>query len=224
MARLTKFSDAISSMPLFCRWRSFRIASATSGSVSARVRSMALVISVVMSPSPSASPFRRRNLIEPTLMASTFECRFKPHFQDFVGQSECDDPPAHGKNVRVVVLAREPGHIQIVAQRGTHARHFVGSDLLPLAASAKDDTAVGTPFDDRARDVKADRRVIDRRLTVGPVIVDEVSDPLKRLLQVLFQQKAGVIGADSDAHDARLYYGFMLHGSGLTVRGSRLRI
>ena len=153
-------------------------------------------------------------------MPPTFECRFKPHLQDFVGQSECDDSPAHGKDVRIVVLAREPGRIQIVAQRGADARHLVGGDLLALAASAKHDTAVGTPFDDRARDVKADRRVVDRRLTVGPVIVDEVSDPLKRLLQVLFQQKAGVIGADSDAHDARLYYGFMVHGSGFKVHGS----
>ena len=58
------------------------------------------------------------------------------------------------------------------------------------------------PFFFRSRDADADRRVIDRRLTVGPVVVDEVSDPLKRLLEMLFQQKAGVIGADSDAHDA----------------------
>jgi hypothetical protein len=34
-----------------------------------------------------------------------------------------------------------------------------------------------------------------------------VSELLKRVLQMFFQQKAGVIGADSDAHDARLYYG-----------------
>jgi hypothetical protein len=38
-----------------------------------------------------------------------------------------------------------------------------------------------------------------------------VSEPLKRLLQMLFQRKAGVIGADSDAHDARLYYGSPEH-------------
>ena len=151
-------------------------------------------------------------------MTSAFERRFEPYLQDFVGQSESDDPPAHGKDVRVVMLAREAGRIQIVAQRGADARHLVGGDLLALAASAKHDTAVGAPFDDRARDVKADRRVIDRRLAVGAMIVDEVTDPLKRLLQVLFQQKAGVIGADSDAHDARLYYGFMVHGSRFTVR------
>ena len=140
-------------------------------------------------------------------MASAFERRLEPHFQDFVGKSEGHDPPAHGEDVRVVVLARQPGRIEIVAKRGADARHLVGGDLLTLAASAEDDTAVGPPLGDRARDVEADRRVIDGRLTVGSVIVDDVSDPLKRLLQMLFQQKAGVIGADSDAHDARLYYG-----------------
>ena len=86
-----------------------------------------------------------------------------------------------------------------------------------MAASAEDDPAVGAPLDDRARDVEADRRIVDRRLTVRPAIVDDVSNPLKRLLQMLFQQKAGVIGADGDAHDARLYYGFNVHGSGFPV-------
>lgn len=146
-------------------------------------------------------------------MASAFERRVEPDLQNFVGKSEGDNPSSHGENVRVVMLARQPGGIKIVAKRGADPRHLVGGNLLALAASAKDDTAVGTPLADRARDIEADRRVIDRRLTVGSVIVDDVPDPLKCLLQVLFQQKAGVIGADGDAHDARLYYGFHLPGS-----------
>jgi hypothetical protein len=51
-----------------------------------------------------------------------------------------------------------------------------------------------------------------------------VFELLKRVLQMLFQQKAGVIGADSDAHDARLYYGFMVQGSRFTVQGSRFTV
>jgi hypothetical protein len=35
-----------------------------------------------------------------------------------------------------------------------------------------------------------------------------VSVSLQRLLEMLFQQEPGVIGADGDAHDGRLYYGF----------------
>jgi hypothetical protein len=45
---------------------------------------------------------------------------------------------------------------------------------------------------------------------------------------MFFQQKAGVIGADCDAHDARLYYGFMLQvhgaGSGFKVQGSGFEV
>src|SRR5947207_3710410 len=163
--------------------------------------------------SESRPPFRRRNLIEPPSVASAFERRLEPHLQDFVGEAESDDPPPHGEDVGVVVLARQPGAIEIVAQRRADAGHLVGGDLLALAASAEDDPAVGAPFDDRARDVEADRRVIDRRLAVGPMIVDEVPDPLERQLQMFFQQKAGVIGANGDAHAAELYYGFTVHGS-----------
>jgi hypothetical protein len=36
--------------------------------------------------------------------------------------------------------------------------------------------------------------------------VDAVPETLQRVLQVLFQQKARVIGADSDPHSAQLYY------------------
>ena len=94
--------------------------------------------------------------------------------------------------------------------------HLVGGDLLALAAAAEHDAAIGAPLGDRACDGDADRRIVDRRLAVGAVIVDDVPEPLQRLLQMLFQQKAGMIGADRDAHDARLYYGFRF-----SVPGSR---
>jgi hypothetical protein len=51
-----------------------------------------------------------------------------------------------------------------------------------------------------------------------------VTDPLKCLLQMFFQQEAGVIGADSDAHDGRLYYGLMVDGSRSPVQGSRFGV
>src|SRR5436853_5901242 len=104
-------------------------------------------------------PLHFRNLIEAPLMASAFERRLEPYLQDFVGKSERDDPPAHREDVCVVVLTRETGGIQIVTQRGANARHLVRGDLLALAASAEDDTTVGPPLDDRARNVEADRRI-----------------------------------------------------------------
>ena len=126
--------------------------------------------------------------------------------EDFVGQAEGDDAAAHREHVGVVVLARQAGGVEIVAERGADAAHLVGGDLLALAAAAEHDAAVGAPVGDRAADADADRRVVDRRLAVGAVIVDGVAEPAERLLQVFLQQEARVIGADRDAHDARLYY------------------
>src|SRR5262249_53131277 len=90
--------------------------------------------------------------------------------------------------------------------RRTSAAGSVGGDLLALSAAADDDGAIGAPFDDGATDRKADRRIVDRGLAVGAQIVDRVSKAGQRLLQMLLQQEAGVIGADSDSHSRRLYY------------------
>ena len=156
------------------------------------------------SPRLAAVSVRRVDLVDAPLVASALERRLEPDLQDFVGKTERDDPPAHREDVGVVVLARQAGRIEIVAQRGANARHLVGGDLLALAASAEHDTAIGAALGDGARDADADRRIVHRRLAVGSVIVDDVPELLKRLLQMLFQGKAGVIGADSDAHDAQI--------------------
>jgi hypothetical protein len=77
-----------------------------------------------------------------------------------------------------------------------------------LTAAAEHDAAIHTSVDDGARDGEADWRIVDRRLAIGPVVVDHVSQRLQCFYQVLFEQKAGVIGADCDSHNTRLYTGF----------------
>jgi hypothetical protein len=39
------------------------------------------------------------------------------------------------------------------------------------------------------------------------VVVDDVAEPLQRAFEMLLEQEAGVIGADSDPHGPELYYG-----------------
>ena len=124
----------------------------------------------------------------------------EPERQDFVGQAEGDDAAAHREDVGVVVLAREPRGVEVVAERGADAGDFVGGDLLALAAAAEHDAAVGAAFGDGAADGDADRRIVDRRFAVGAVIVDGVAEPRERLLQMFFEQEAGMIGADGDTH------------------------
>ena len=105
------------------------------------------------------------------------------------------------------MLARQPRGVEIVAERGADAGDLVGGDLLALAAAAEHDAAVGAALGDGAADGDADRRIVDRRLAVGAVIVDGVAEPRERGLEMFFQQKAGMIGADRDAHrTTRLYY------------------
>src|SRR6476661_7220222 len=94
-AWLTKFSEAISSRPLFWRWRSSRIAAAISGSdsVSVRHRRGVSVFVVMMSLSKvdgvsGAGPLRTfnlGNLFDPALMPAAGECRLQPEGQDLVG-------------------------------------------------------------------------------------------------------------------------------------------
>ena len=51
--------------------------------------------------------------------------------------------PPMRQDVGVVVLARQAGGVEIVAQRGADARDLVGGHLLALAAAADDDPAIG---------------------------------------------------------------------------------
>ena len=76
------------------------------------------------------------------------------------------------------------------------------------------------PSDDRAADGDADRRVVDRLLAVRAVIVDAVAEPLKRLLQMFFEEKSGVIGANRNSHDDELYYERLMTPS-VTISAAR---
>ncbi len=139
-------------------------------------------------------------------MAPALERRVEPEGEDLVSEPEGDDPAAHRQDVGVVVLPRQARREQIVAERGSNAGDFVRRDLLALAAAAEDDASIGLPLGHGAPDREADRRIVDRLFAVRPVIVDLVAEARERLLQVLLEREACVIGADRDAHDARLYY------------------
>ena len=133
-------------------------------------------------------------------MPAAIEFRVEPDGEDFVCQTECDDPAAERQHVGVVVGAREPRGVEVVAQGRADAGDFVGGDLLALPAASDHDAAVGTPVRDGAPDGQTNRRIVDRRVTVGPVIVDGVAQALQRDLEMFFQQESRVIGADRDAH------------------------
>src|SRR5205823_5945316 len=93
------------------------------------------------------------------------------------------------------------------------ARDFVRGDLLALPAAAEHDAPIGAPFGDGAADADADRRIVDRRLAVGAVILDAVSEPRERLFQMFFQCEPGVIGAHRNSHGGIVLYARRFDGT-----------
>src|SRR3954469_10855310 len=214
-AWLTKFSDAISSRPEFCRCCSFRIASAMSGSVAISVRQREGVSVVDI----SGASFNLGDLIDAALVAAALEGRAQPQRDNFIRQSEGHDPAADGEHVGVVVLARHARGVEIVAERGADSAHLVRRDLFPLAAAADDDAAVGVSGSDQASDLGADRRVVDGCLVVRAAIVDAMAEPRQRDHHVFLERKPRMVGADRDAHKMRLYA-----GAGCWVLGARCSV
>src|SRR5690349_14729163 len=113
---------------------------ASSGSVAASVRQRDGV---------STATFNLHDLVHAPLMAAALEDAAEPQRDDLLGEPEADDASAKRQHVCVVVLARQPRGVQIVAQRRAHPRDLVGGDLLALAAAADDDAAIGAARDDQ---------------------------------------------------------------------------
>ena len=171
-AWLTKFSEAISSRPVFWRCRSLRDRVGDLRVGRRRACASGDGVSVVWHAHDRSFRSRRSD-----------RCRrwwrppsngvVEPERDDLVGEAERDDPAAHREDVGVVVLARQPRGVEIVAERGADAADLVGGDLLALAAAAERRCRGRRAPSATARaDVGADRRIVDRRLAVRAAIVD----------------------------------------------------
>ena len=94
--------------------------------------------------------------------------------------------------------ARHAGGVQAVAQRGAHAAHLVGGELLTLAAPAEHDAEVGIAVAHGSPDARTDLGVVDRLGRVRALVVDLVALAEQHRHEVLLEVVAGVVGADRD--------------------------
>lgn len=133
-------------------------------------------------------------------MPAAVERSVEPHRHDRLGELERDDASADREHVGVVVGARQPGGVEIVAQRGAGAVHLVRRDLFTLTAAADDDAAIGLSAGDETRDLGADRRIVDGGFGMRAAVLDHVAEPRERGEQVLLQREPRMIGPDRDAH------------------------
>ena len=102
----------------------------------------------------------------------------------------------------LLCCAGHAGGVEVVAERGADAVHLVGRDLLALAAAAEHDAASRRRRAHRARDRRADRRVVDRSSECVPRSSTSWPHVLQHPDQVLLERVAGVVAADRDAHAA----------------------
>ena len=100
------------------------------------------------------------------------------------------------------MLAGHARRVEAVAERGAHAAHLVGSELLALTAAAEHDAEVGVTVAHRSPDSGTDRRVVDRFGRVRALVVDHVPLPEQHRDEMLLEFVAGVVGADGDAISA----------------------
>src|ERR1700681_4542204 len=138
--------------------------------------------------------------------------RRQPERDDFLGELGRHDASPHRQNVGVVVLARKARGMHVVAQSRANAGDLVRRYLLSLSAAAQDDAPIGAPPCDLARDREADRRIVDRLLAVGAVIVNAVTQTLQTSFEMLFEKKSGVIRADRNPYDPGIVLCSASHG------------
>src|SRR5260370_35368729 len=104
----------------------------------------------------SGSDSHRVQLRDAFLVPAAFERRFKPDAHNFQCEIFRDHPLANGKNIRVVVLAREAGSLLVPAKRATYKVNLFRGPCFPGARSAKDITPVAfaarTPLPRRAKE------------------------------------------------------------------------
>ena len=139
-------------------------------------------------------------MVDATLVAATLIGRLKERYDDLVGQTGSHDPPAHGQHVGIVVLAGHAGCEQVVAQRGSDARHLVGGDLLALSGSAEHDAALGIAPHHGPADGRAVGGVVDGLGAVGTDIAHGVAEAGQHRRKVGLEVEAGVVSADGDPH------------------------
>ncbi len=88
---------------------------------------------------------------------------------------------------------------QVVAQRGAHAMHLVGSELLALTAAADHDADVGVTVAHTSAHRSAERGIVAALGAVGPEVDHVVTASREHADEMLLQLVSGVIGADGDS-------------------------
>lgn len=121
--------------------------------------------------------------------------------EDFGGDGDTDGARTDDENVHVVVFDALVGAVGVGDVASDDSGDFVGGDAGTDAASAEDDPAFCSAFDDIATDGEGEVGVVAGFGGVCAHVDGGVASPLDFGDEVSFEFNPGVIGADGDDHD-----------------------
>jgi hypothetical protein len=138
-------------------------------------------------------------------VAAPFKGGFQENIKDLKGQTNSQDPPAHAKEIGIVMEPAHPRGIEIEAQHRPNSGMPVGGHGHPNAGSAYEDSPLAFAFFHATGHLMGNLGVVNG----FPVESTDIRHPVgAELLQVgfalLFQVKSGVVGSNDDVHEGQM--------------------
>src|SRR6266508_3601388 len=126
-------------------------------------------------------------------MPAAIETGFEPDAHDRQGQVLGDQALSYGKDVSIVVLAREAGRLFVPAKRATHAVHLVRHHRFAIAGTPEDDASFALAARYCFRCWPNEKRIIHRFFTERAEVFYFVSEGAEQFFYLFLVEKAGVV-------------------------------
>src|SRR5438034_10296684 len=126
-------------------------------------------------------------------MPAAVETSFEPDAHDRQGQVLRDQALTYGKDVSIVVLAREAGRLFIPAKCAAHAVHLVRHHRFAIAGTTEHDAPFALAASYRFRCGPNEKRIVDRFFTERAEVFYFVSEGAEQFFYLFLVEKAGVV-------------------------------
>lgn len=126
-------------------------------------------------------------------MPSAFEFGIEKHMGRIEGFFPADEPPRHGQNIGVVVLARKGGYLTFPAEGAAHVRMLVGGDGDTDARTADKDSQRKRAVLHFLRHRMGKIGIIHALGAVGAEVLKTVALLAQGILKVFLELEAGVV-------------------------------
>lgn len=126
-------------------------------------------------------------------MPSAFEFGIEKHMRRLEGFFPADEPPRHGQDVGVVVLARKGGNLAFPAEGATHVRMLVGRYRDADARAADEDSERKRAILHLLRHRMGKVGIIHAVGAVGAEVLETVALLAQGLFKVFLELEAGVV-------------------------------